>query len=41
MAGGFLTWLVIGRFTSLRVTADAERVGMNFSEHRLDASGGA
>lgn len=41
MAGGFLTWLIIGKFTSLRVTADAERVGMNFSEHKLDATGGA
>lgn len=41
LVGGFLTWLLIGRFTSLRVTADAERVGMNFSEHRLEESGGA
>lgn len=41
LAGGFLTWLVVGRFTSLRVSPDAERIGMNFSEHRLEEQGGA
>lgn len=40
MAGGFATWLIIGRFVPLRVSADAERVGMNFSEHRLEETGG-
>lgn len=33
--GGLLTWKVIGKLTSLRVSPEGEDVGMNFSEHRL------
>ena len=41
IVGSWLAWLLIARITPLRVTADAERVGMNFSEHRLEEHGGA
>jgi len=33
--GGLLTWKLIGKFTSLRVSSEGEEIGMNFSEHRL------
>lgn len=41
MGGGVLTWLFIGKLTALRVSAEGEEVGMNYSEHRLanDPSG--
>lgn len=33
--GGLLTWKLIGKLTSLRVSSEGEDIGMNFSEHRL------
>jgi len=33
--GGLLTFKLIGKLTSLRVSPEGEDVGMNFSEHRL------
>jgi len=35
MGGGILTWLAIGKLTRLRVSAEGEEIGMNYSEHRL------
>jgi Amt family ammonium transporter len=35
VGGGFLTWILIGKLTSLRVSSEGEDIGMNFSEHRL------
>jgi Amt family ammonium transporter len=35
-AGGLLLWWLVGRITSLRIGRDEERVGMNYSEHKVD-----
>ncbi|MCB9496897.1 MAG: ammonium transporter [Fibrobacteria bacterium] len=40
VGGGFLAWIAIGRFAPLRVSPDAEQLGMNFSEHRLEEEEG-
>lgn len=41
IVASWFAWQLIGRITPLRVTADAEHVGMNFSEHRLEEQGEA
>ena len=41
IVASWFAWQLIGRITPLRVTADAEHVGTNFSEHRLEEQGEA
>jgi hypothetical protein len=38
-AAGLILWIIIGRISPLRVTADEELVGLNYSEHQVRSPG--